>query len=226
MKDSYQTSEHQFTAAILAMAGGFLDAYTFICRGQVFANAQTGNIVLMGVSLAQRNVIEALAYLCPIIAFAAGIMICEIIRGGKNRFEVLHWRQIIIAIEIAGLAAAAWIPLGTGDFAANIIISFICALQVEAFRKVEGNIYASTMCTGNLRSATEKLYKWKKTGDKEYLNNSKKYYKVIFFFLAGAAAGGITVPFIGAKAVLIAAGGLTGVLLLMKKEHIGSRPVK
>jgi uncharacterized protein DUF1275 len=37
------------TGLLLAGAGGFLDAYTFVGRGGVFANAQTGNIVLLGV---------------------------------------------------------------------------------------------------------------------------------------------------------------------------------
>jgi hypothetical protein len=37
------------TGLLLACAGGFLDAYTFVGRGGVFANAQTGNIVLLGV---------------------------------------------------------------------------------------------------------------------------------------------------------------------------------
>ena len=37
---------------MLCLAGGFLDAYTFVTRGGVFANAQTGNIVLLGLELA------------------------------------------------------------------------------------------------------------------------------------------------------------------------------
>lgn len=45
-------SESFRLAAVLALVGGFLDAYTYICRGQVFSNAQTGNIVLVGLALA------------------------------------------------------------------------------------------------------------------------------------------------------------------------------
>lgn len=36
------------TGLLLAGVGGFLDAYTFVGYGGVFANAQTGNIVLFG----------------------------------------------------------------------------------------------------------------------------------------------------------------------------------
>ena len=37
--------------ALLAAAGGLLDAYTYLSRGGVFANAETGNMVLFGICL-------------------------------------------------------------------------------------------------------------------------------------------------------------------------------
>ena len=48
MTTKRQMSETYVVAAILASAGGFLDAYSYLVRGHVFANAQTGNIVLLG----------------------------------------------------------------------------------------------------------------------------------------------------------------------------------
>ena len=52
---------------LLAIVGGFLDAYTFIGRGGVFANAQTGNIVLLAVYSAQREWEHALETIPPVI---------------------------------------------------------------------------------------------------------------------------------------------------------------
>ena len=40
-------SEAFLTAAFLSISGGLQDAYTYLARGNVFANAQTGNIVLL-----------------------------------------------------------------------------------------------------------------------------------------------------------------------------------
>ena len=42
-----QMSEAFSTMVFLTLSGGLQDAYTYCIRGQVFANAQTGNIVLM-----------------------------------------------------------------------------------------------------------------------------------------------------------------------------------
>ena len=46
-KQKMQTSETFLLSAILAVSGGFQDAYTYNVRGEVFSNAQTGNVVLM-----------------------------------------------------------------------------------------------------------------------------------------------------------------------------------
>ncbi|MFR8333575.1 MAG: YoaK family protein [Oscillospiraceae bacterium] len=42
-----QMSESFLTAVFLSLSGGLQDAYTYLFRGKVFANAQTGNIVLL-----------------------------------------------------------------------------------------------------------------------------------------------------------------------------------
>lgn len=42
---------HLFAAVFIILSGGFQDAYTYCCRGSVFANAQTGNIVLLSAAL-------------------------------------------------------------------------------------------------------------------------------------------------------------------------------
>lgn len=53
-----QMSESFLTAAFLSISGGLQDAYTYIFRGKVFANAQTGNIVLLSQSITERDYAE------------------------------------------------------------------------------------------------------------------------------------------------------------------------
>ena len=216
----WQTSEHNITAWILAIVGGYLDAYSYLCRGGVFANAQTGNIVLMGVSLAEGKFKMALHFLYPILAFVLGVFICEIIKNKRSNEGFIHWRQIIIVIEIAVIIFAGLIPLGEGDSLVNLMISFVCDLQVEGFRKVKGNAFASTMCTGNLRSGTERAFKYMKSKDKKHLKASMQYYYVIIFFIIGAAIGGAMTSWLGAFAVIYSAIGLVTVLILMAKEYV------
>lgn len=183
-----QMSDSFRLGILLASVGGFLDAYTYVARGQVFANAQTGNMVLMGLHLAEGNGQKAFSYLIPVLAFMAGVFLDEWI---KQKFfkTKLHWRQIVLLIEIAALLIVVFLPSGRGDLFANVLVSFICSLQVQSFRKVHGLPYATTMCTGNLRSGTEHLVRYIQTNDTAYMKNCLSYYGVIFFFIFGAGIG-------------------------------------
>ena len=60
MKKRYQTSETLPVGLLLALAGGFLDAYSYLNRGQVFATAETGNLVLLGINFSMGNWSQAL----------------------------------------------------------------------------------------------------------------------------------------------------------------------
>lgn len=207
MKQAHgQMSESMRLGALLAVAGGFFDAYTYLCRGGVFANAQTGNIVLLGLELAEREWLRALAYLAPILAFALGVVVAEVVkRRGKARQAGgagMHWRQVIVLAEIVLLAVAAFLPQRM-DMAVNILISFVCAMQVEAFRKVRGSAFATTMCTGNLRSGTEQLVIWRQTGDANAARKARHYYRIILFFILGAALGAVCTDTLGERALLI-----------------------
>lgn len=65
---------------ILALSGGFMDAYSYMCRGKVFANAQTGNILLFGIYMSERQWDMAIRYLIPVIAFVTVIGVADLVR--------------------------------------------------------------------------------------------------------------------------------------------------
>ena len=96
MKHSLQMSETLRLGIILALSGGFMDAYSYLERGNVFANAQTGNLLLFGVNLAEGNYFAMLSYLLPVLAFTLGILLADTVRCLNIR---LHWRQLSILLE-------------------------------------------------------------------------------------------------------------------------------
>ena len=169
-----QMSESFLTAAFLSLSGGLQDAYTYIYRGHVFANAQTGNIVLLSQSIAERN----------------------------QSTTRIHWRQLVLLFEIAILFTVGFMP-ETCDLIANGIVSFACAMQVQTFRKVKGYSFASTMCIGNLRSGMESLCAYWKTQNRTNLQKSFCYWGIILMFAIGAALGVFCVAAFGARAIWI-----------------------
>lgn len=210
-----QISDSLLIGILLALVGGFLDIYSYQARGHVFANAQTGNMVLLGLNMAKGNIKGIIYYLVPIVAFVAGIILAQIIKSRFKESQQIHWRQITIAIETVVLFAVMMIPQGDLNMVANILISFVCSVQVQSFRKVNGNAYATTMCTGNLRSAIEQLCNFGKTKDTKALRKSLQYYLIIFMFVLGAMAGAILTKIFKEKAVGFASAVLIVVFFLM-----------
>ncbi|MGK2883102.1 MAG: YoaK family protein [Mycobacterium sp.] len=56
-------------ALLITTACGFLDSYTYLARGGVFANAQTGNVILFAVDVTSPNLADAMAHLWPLLRF-------------------------------------------------------------------------------------------------------------------------------------------------------------
>lgn len=205
---SYENLHETFLVLIfITLAGGFQDAYSYLMRGKVFANAQTGNIVLLFKNIVDLNFKGVLAYLIPVLSFAFGVYVAVRFENAIEK-RILHWRQYIIGFEIIIMIFVSFIPENMNNLA-NALLSFSCAMQVYAFKKIYGLSFATTMCIGNLRSATENLSKYHITKDRTYLENSKKYYTVIFIFGMGAALGYISSDFFGLKSILLAASLLT-----------------
>lgn len=188
-----QESERFRVGALLAIAGGILDAYTYICRGGVFANAQTGNIVLIGIRAVDGDWRGMFSAIVPVIAFAIGVLITEQmkLRFKTEEMHRFHWRHVMVGIEIALIAAISFVPQGEFDHFVNVIISFVCAMQVQTFRKVRGFAFASTMCTGNLRSGTEALSNYIHKKNRKERHRMLCSYGIIAFFIFGAIAGAL-----------------------------------
>ena len=215
-----QMLESMILGVVLTLAGGFQDAYSYNCRGQVFANAQTGNIVLLGQNIASGNFQNALHYLFPLLAFLAGVYLSEWVRELCKSFQKLHWRQIVLAFEIVMLAIAGLLPQSL-NVVSNVLMSFACAMQVDSFRKFRGIPCATTMCIGNMRSGTELLCRYHITKDPELKRKSLHYYFIILVFAIGAAIGAVASQKFGNPAIWIAAGlMLLGFILMFVKEEI------
>ena len=218
MKRTNQMSESLRLGMLLAVSGGFMDAYSYLLRDHVFANAQTGNILLFGVHLSEGNFGAAARYFLPVFAFAAGIALAELVRLKKSAAghmaALLHWRQRAVLIEALILAGVAFFPL-TMNPLANALTSFACGIQVESFRKIRGNGIATTMCIGNLRSGTQSLCQFLDGKDPERLRDAFLYYGIILCFVAGAVLGNFLIRILGEKAILCCSAFLLFVFLLM-----------
>ena len=197
-----QMSDTFRAAVFVTLSGGFQDAYTYISRGQVFANAQTGNIVLLSAALLRGDWAVCLKYLIPILSFVLGTMAAEFIHIRFRNFRQLHWRQLVLLQEIVFLCAVGFLP-HTLDPLANALVSCVCAMQVHTFHKIHGHVYASTMCIGNMRSGTEALCAYFHDREPEALKKALTYFGVILLFAVGAGLGSVLIGLLAERAIWV-----------------------
>ena len=212
-----QISESITVGVFLALSGGFMDAYSYINRGKVFANAETGNIILMALKICEGKFLDSINYLIPILSFAVGVAICEIIKYRKEKIDILHWRQLPVLVEILAFIVVAFLPQSMNR-AANSIISLVSGMQFATFPKVRDVVIATTMCTGNLKSGTQNLYIGIKTKNKNTIEKGIYYYICILVFILGTVMGYFAVGFLAEKAILFAALAMLIIFLMMFKE--------
>lgn len=193
----YTSHDSMKIGLILSAVGGILDSHTFLFREGVFANTQTGNIVFLALSVLDSNLEKTLQFILPMIAFAIGAALTEIIKKFLPPTSNFKWVHIILLIEILFLFFIGFIPKGCYNNLVIILISFVCSLQASGFKSLKGSPYATTMCTGNLRSASTNFANFIFGKDKKSGIICLRYFIIILSFFTGALIGSLLTQLIG-----------------------------
>ena len=199
--DAEKTAESVRLGVLLAIAGGFLDAYTFIGRDGVFANAQTGNLVIVAVQSAMGHWWQALLSLFPILAFGFGVIISEWLKGSTHPFVRSDHSRAILLLEIVVLFVIGFLPSSFSNVFVTVAISFVSSLQIATFRTLVNSSYSTTMITGNLRSGVDLAFHAWRTKEKKTALQAVRYFSIILSFAFGACLGGVMTVGIGDKAI-------------------------
>ena len=203
-------------AILLALSGGCMDAYSYLFRDHVFANAQTGNILLFAVNLADGDLSGALKYFSLTLSFVAGIKLADLI-SRKKTTPGSRRLPFSVLFEALLLFLTAFLPVSL-NAAANMTISFVCGIQLENFRELRGHGIATTMCIGNLRNGTYYLDKYIQTHSRPYLRRAALYFGIIALFAAGAVIESKLIRIIGTYAIWFSSVLLIASALLMFRE--------
>jgi uncharacterized membrane protein YoaK (UPF0700 family) len=202
--------------ALMAAVSGSLDANIFMTRGGVFASAQSGNIVIAGVRLADDRWSSALHNLYPVLSFALGALVVEALLDVPR----LAWfrRNVAVVLVVGALPASA------PDAVATLGISAVAAFQLTAFRKVVDWPFATTMTTGNLRSLAAAVVEAARTRERPAMDRMRAYACVIAGFAGGAVLGGQLTTRFDTRAIWLAAALLAGAYVLIRRDRTSLAP--
>jgi uncharacterized membrane protein YoaK (UPF0700 family) len=187
---------------LLASAGGFLDGFTYVGHGHVFANAMTGNVVLLGISCYSGSWKTALHLLPAILAFVVGVSVSQIMQLRSKRRDSSPPYPAVLGLETAVLLVLSLLPADTADILFTTSIAFVASVQVQTFRNVNGQTFNSTFTTGNLRTLSEAAVGWFMEGHNAASGRVvRDFSAVCAAFLVGATAGGYGFQTLGNRAL-------------------------
>ena len=188
-----------FFMAALTFVGGFLDIYTFLTRGHVFANTQTTNLVSLGYYLTIGEFQHLTQYLFPILSCVLGGVVSTLFM--KYSKDVLHRKLLIF--EILVLIAIGFIEDKQYNMIVNCTLSFITAYQLNMFRKYREYAHNTTIATGNLRQLGEFIANDIINYRAGLEKTSLKYASLLFMFFAGAIISTISTNILQEQSIWI-----------------------
>lgn len=190
--------------ALLSCVGGFLDAFTFVRFG-VFANAQTGNVVLLGIDAGQGEWRDALLRLVPIIVFLMAVVGVELFARLVAHGRVRRRLRVTLGIEIAGLLIVAPLPDQAPQLMITIIVTSVAAIQFSTFRMLVDTPYSSLLASGNLHALAVNLHLRLIERDPAAGVRVARFGLVVVAFVVGAAGGAVTTHQVGNAAIVVPA---------------------
>ena len=201
-EEYYLACERRWVFLMLMLVAGFYGVFTFLLRGGVFCNAQTGNFVFLAIAIGTFQWKQAVYYLLPMSAYLLGTMVSEIIPRPVKRTHIIRWDTLLVLIEMIAVIILGWLPETAPHQISQITINFICAMQYNTFRQAQGIPMATTFCTNHVRqiglTIVKKLRK-KSGGDVDI--KMWTHIRMLLFFVIGGAAAAVLCGIFKGKAI-------------------------
>ena len=135
-------------ALFLTFCAGYVDAYTFIVRGNTLVAGQTGNVVFLSVGLIQQNVSDASAKVMTLLSFMMGVFLLTLY---KEKLRIVK-KPILSLIPLAVLSLIiGFVPQTVDNIYLVPPLAFCMGLVTTAFGEVSGIAYNNAFMTGNIK---------------------------------------------------------------------------
>ena len=188
----YLMCERDWIYFVLIFVAGFLGAFTYVLRGGVFCNAQTGNVVLLGMQLGKGDWSGALYYLIPIGAYILGAVVSELLPNPVKHRLAVRWDTLLIAVEMLVIVMLGFVPESAPVQISQVAVNFIASMQYNTFRQAEGVAVATTFVTNHIRQVGVGLameWRHRHNAEKPHRRKFLTHLGMLLFFAAGATVG-------------------------------------
>lgn len=186
-------------ALFLTFCAGYVDAYTFIVRGNTLVAGQTGNVVFLSVGLIQHNVSYASAKVMTLLAFMMGVFLLTIY---KEKLRIVK-KTILSLIPLAILSIIiGFVPQTVENIYLVPPLAFCMGLVTTAFGEVSGIAYNNVFMTGNIKRTMLAFGDYFRTKHTPFLREGFIFVSLLSSFVLGVVFSAYLTIFYHEKTIL------------------------
>lgn len=197
--------ERLLSGALLAMAAGALDSYTYLEDGGVFAGLQTGNLILTGLRIGRGEYGDILQAIVSLLMFMVGVAIIRTVQYHYPVERIVRRRVITLAFEILLFIVVSIIADRVSELVTTGMLALAAASQLQEFRTLKNGPFTSLMMTGNVRTLAESVLDFFAQNDRQALKKAGDISTIIGSFFVGALLNGYLVQYFHGQTILLAA---------------------
>lgn len=169
-------------ALFLTFCAGYVDAYTFIVRGNTLVAGQTGNVVFLSVGLVQQNVAEVKEKVLTLLSFMLGVFLLTIY---KEKLKIVK-KPILSLVPLALLSLIiGFVPLTVDNHFIVPPLAFCMGLVTTAFGEVSGIAYNNAFMTGNIKRTMLAFGEYVRTKHTAFLLEGLIFVSLLISFILG-----------------------------------------
>lgn len=186
-------------ALFLTFCAGYVDAYTFIIRGNTLVSGQTGNVVFLSVGIVQRNLADAEIKILTLLSFMLGVFLLTIY---KEKLRIVK-KPILSLIPLAILSLIiGFVPLTVDNIYIVPPLAFCMGLVTTAFGEVSGIAYNNAFMTGNIKRTMLAFGEYVRTKHTPFLREGLIFVSLLSSFVFGVVVSAYLSLFYKEKTIL------------------------
>lgn len=167
----------------VSVVGGFMGGYTIMNHTDIFANAQTGNLIHLVLS-ACAGKWESIGFMALLFAdYCAGNAFYAVCR----RYLRLSMKIVSLIVTALSIVLTGFLSIAGNHFLAVLPIAFAMPVQWNAYKTAGGHSSATTFSSNNVRQAVIQLVNFAMDKDKKSLRTARFYWATLLSFHLGVA---------------------------------------
>lgn len=186
-------------ALFLTFCAGYVDAYTFIERGNTLVAGQTGNVVFLSVGIVQRNLADAEVKILTLLSFMLGVFLLTIY---KEKLKIVK-KPILSLVPLGVLSLIiGFVPLTVDNHFIVPPLAFCMGLVTTAFGEVSGIAYNNAFMTGNIKRTMLAFGDYVRTKHTPFLREGLIFVSLLSSFVLGVVVSAYLSIFYEEKTIL------------------------